>query len=199
MSYQYRKMTPSEQADVVALRLRRGYPPHAPPHPFRQHGSYLLTAANYEHVPVMKSPDRRDEFQTRLHKGFRSIDVAVSGWVILPNHYHVLVMTDSLDRVSSFLKLLHGTTAREWNMADEMTGKRRVWYKFSDRWLREERHCLQALNYIHYNPLKHGYVNHPYLWVWSSLHWYHETKGRRWLRDNWKAYPAADFGKGWDD
>jgi putative transposase len=58
-----------------------------------------------------------------------------------------------LDVASRLLQQLHGTTSREWNVADGMTGQRRVWYKFTDRWIRSERHYYQALNYTHYNPL----------------------------------------------
>ncbi len=147
----------------------------------------------------MRAPDRRDEFEARLLGEFLSIDAEIGGWVVLPNHYHIVVGVDSLDTVSSILKQLHGTTSREWNLADGMTGQRRVWYKFTDRWIRDERHYYQALNYLHYNPIKHGYVNDPYKWMWSSVHLYFGTKGRDWLRAAWKAYPIGGFGAGWDD
>jgi putative transposase len=97
------------------------------------------------------------------------------------------------------LKQLHGTTSREWNLEDGSTGKRRVWYKFSDRIIRDERHFFQAMNYIHYNPLKHGYVTDVYDWPWSSLKNYLDQNGRELLHDKWRTNPPGDFGKGWDD
>jgi hypothetical protein len=60
--------------------------------------------------------------------------------------------------------------------------------------VRNEGHYYHALNYLHYNPVKHGYVEGPYDWPWSSVHLYHETYGREWLRDHWVEYPV---GKGW--
>lgn len=117
----------------------------------------------------------------------------------MPNHYHILVGVESLDVVSIILKRLHGTTSREWNLVDALTGQRRVWYKFTDRWIRDERHYHQALNYIHYNPAKHKYVSDPYAWAWSSVHVYFDTKGRDWLRATWKEFPVGNFGAGWDD
>jgi len=199
MPYEYRKISPEEQATVVENRHKRGYPIHAPPHPYRGTGYYLLSATNFEHQPVMHTPNRRDEFESRLLEKFDSINATIDGWVILPNHYHILVSIQSLDTVSAILKQLHGKTSREWNLADGLTGQRRVWYKFTDRGIRDERHYYQTLNYIHYNPVKHGCVSSPYLWAWSSVHLYFDTRGRDWLRSIWKSHPVGDFGSGWDD
>jgi putative transposase len=67
--------------------------------------------------------------------------------------------------------------------------------------IRGDAHFYVALNYVHINPVKHGYVSDPYDWPWSSLCTYAEAEGygRKWLRGQWKAHPPGDFGKGWDD
>jgi len=57
MPYDYRRMTEEERQQAVELRRERHYPLHAPPHPFRNEGCYLLTAANYEHKLIMVHPD----------------------------------------------------------------------------------------------------------------------------------------------
>lgn len=198
-NYEYRQLTPLEREQVVELRREHGYPLHAPPHPFRQPAHYFITAINYEHKHIMHSPARRTEFETRLMNELEKIHADVSGWVILPNHYHMLIGVASLDFVSAMLFQLHGTTSREWNAADNLTSKRRVWYKFRDRMIRDEIHFYTALNYIHINPVKHGYVSNPYDWCWSSVHNYVDAHGKEWLREKWKAYPPGEMGKDWDD
>jgi putative transposase len=201
MPYDYRTLTPDERDEVLRMRRKCGYPLHAPPHPFREAGRYLLTAANFEHAHIMASLDRRTEFEQRLHAAIHGIEADLFGWVVLPNHYHVLVGVDSLERVSAAFKQLHGATSREWNIADGHTGRRKVWYKFSDRLIRDDSHFYRALNYVHINPVKHGWISDPYDWPWTSLHTYAEVEGygRDWLREKWKTYPPGDFGKGWDD
>ena len=98
------------------------------------------------------------------------------------------------------LKHLHGKTSREWNIEDNLTGKRRVWYKFADTYIRSDAHLRMAFNYIHYNPVKHGCVSDPIDWPWSSLRMYHADKGQNWLQEQWNAYePPVEFGKSWDD
>jgi putative transposase len=199
MAYLYRKLTPEDRDRVLRERQARGFPLHAPPHPMRTAGHYLITAANFEHQHIMFSSERRTDFEARLLQNLREIDSTVFGWVVLPNHYHVLVGVNEFDGVSSAIKGLHGRTAREWNLVDSLVGKRKVWYRFSDRKIRNELHFYRALNYVHFNPVKHGYVDSVYDWPWSSLQNYLEARGREWLRDNWKQYRPDRMGRGWDD
>ncbi len=198
MPYEYRRLTPTEREDVLRQRRERGYPLHSPPHPFRGAAHYFITAANYEHVAVMAPADRRTEFEAALLESMKSIGADVFGWVVLANHYHVLVAAESLDVIAGAIRLLHGNTSRAWNTQDGRTGNRRVWYKYSDQVIRDQDHFYRALNYIHINPVKHGYTDDPYDWPWSSVHNYYETHGREWLREQWTAHPPGDFGRGWD-
>jgi putative transposase len=200
MPYEYRKLSPQEREEIISYRRANGYPLHVPPHPFRGAGYYLISAANFEHRTIMSSTKRRTEFEARLLISIKEITEDLIAWVVLPNHYHVLISVQSLDDVSAALKHLHGTISREWNIEDNLTGKRRVWYKFADTCIRNDAHLRLAFNYIHYNPVKHGYVTDPYEWPWSSLRMYYEDKGQNWLQEQWNAYePPEDFGEGWDD
>ena len=200
MPYEYRKLSPQEREELVNYRQAHGYPLHAPPHPFRDAGAYLISAANFEHRAVMSSPERRTEFETCLLNSIKEIAEEIIAWVVLANHYHVLLVIQALDDVSAALKHLHGTTSREWNIEDNLTGQRRVWCKFADTCVRNDAHLHRAFNYIHFNPVRRGYVNDPLDWPWSSLRIYYEDKGPAWLQEQWNTYePPADFGKGWDD
>ena len=167
MPYEYRKLSPKEREKLVRYRSDRGYPLHAPPHPFREAGVYMISVANFEHRAIMNSPKRRTEFEIRLLNAIKEITDELIAWVVLPNHYHVLLKVQSLDDLSATLKHLH---------------------------------LHIAFNYIHYNPVKHGYVSDPYHWPRSSLAIYYADKGKGWLQDHWLAYvPPVDFDKGWDD
>ena len=142
--YRYRQLSAAERVAVVRQRAERGYPLHAPPHPYRHAGHYLITAANFEHQPIMAMPQRRTEFETYLLQQAAEAKMDVCGWVILPNHYHLLVGVESLDEVSRTLKQVHGSTVFRWNRADGSTSRRRVWYKFRDRLIRDENHFYRV-------------------------------------------------------
>ncbi|MGD2164372.1 MAG: hypothetical protein PVH50_02465 [Anaerolineae bacterium] len=86
MAYDYRDMTPEERAAVIDERRRRGYPLHAPPHPYRGPGWYCITAANYEHAAVMSFPPRLGTFADRLLSDLGHAGAELGGWVVLTNH-----------------------------------------------------------------------------------------------------------------
>jgi putative transposase len=96
MPYEYRKLTPEEREEIVNYRRKHGYPLHAPPHPFRGAGAYLISAANFEHREIMNSPERRTKFEVKLLNSIKEIAEDLIAWVILPNHYHILINIQSL-------------------------------------------------------------------------------------------------------
>jgi putative transposase len=161
-------------------------------------GSYLITAATYNHAPILANDIRKEYFEKLILSSLNQTQTRVQGWVILPNHYHILVDVDCLDTISMTLKKVHGITSRHWNIEDNCTKQRTVWYKFSDRAIRNEKHFYRVLNYIHYNPVKHGLVDNPYCWKWTSLPIYYDGFGREWLRRVWADYSCDEMGEEWD-
>jgi putative transposase len=196
--YEYRKLSLEEREALVEERRARGFPLHAPPHPNQEAGCYLLTAACYEHRKHMVEQVRRRQVLDLLfeHSILRGIELRA--WVVLPNHYHLLASVPDFTILSELFRRVHGATTRYWNQ-EEGTPGRRVWYRYTDRAIRSERHYCTTLNYIHYNPVKHGCVGLPYDWEESSVAWYLEHYGRDWLRDLWVSYPLRAYGEGWDE
>lgn len=196
--YEYRKLTPEQRKRLIEDRKALGQPPHSPPHPIQDQSFYLLSAACYEHRPHMRESVRRTQLLESLFIEFSARGNEILAWVMLSNHYHLLVHVTAFEELGSTFRQVHGSISRQWNLEDRQLG-RKVWYRFSDRAIRSERHHFTTLNYIHFNPVKHGYVESPYDWAESSVHWYFEHHGREWLRSLWITYPLRDYGKGWDD
>jgi putative transposase len=194
--YQYRKLTLKQKQEVIQERLRKKHPIHSPPHPVINQPFYLITSACYEHKNRINCPQRREEIFNQIIELFTANNIDILAWVILPNHYHLLITTVNFNWLSKEIRLIHGRLARQWNKEDNLSGK--VWCSYSDRAIRSENHYYTALNYIHYNPVKHNCVQSPYDWQESSIHWYVECKGKEWLRDCWVKYPVNDYGKDWD-
>jgi len=196
--YDYRKMTVEQRQAVVAARKAAARPWHAPPHFASGKTTYIISAACYEHRQIMTTASRLTEFTRNLLSGLdTNLGADIHSWVVLPNHYHLLVRLD-LDEFGRWIARLHNGKATQWNREDETPG-RRVWYRFSDRRIRSERHYYAAINYIHANPAKHGYASKADEWAWSSFHEYSDAVGRDTLAEWWREYPVRDFGKDWDD
>ncbi len=196
--YEYSKLSSEERKQLVEERLALGHPPHSPPHPIRDQLYYLFTAACYEHKHHMSVGVRRKQILDLLFEQFTKMGMEIQGWVVLSNHYHLLVRVIDFEETGAIFGRVHGSTSYLWNREESTVG-RKVWYRFADRAIRSERHYYTTLNYIHNNPVKHNAVASPYDWAESSVHWYLEQHGREWLRSLWTTYPLRDYGKGWDD
>lgn len=196
--YKYRSMTPDEQKKIVEERISKGYPAHQPPHFIESGKIYLLTAVCYEHKPILKIGYRRQQLVAKILDVAPEFSLTVDAWVVLNNHYHLLAQIGEAQRISKFFQHVHDGLALAWNQEDNCRG-RQVWYRYADRNIQNERHYYTSLNYIHYNPVKHGLVTSPYEHEESSVHWYDANLGREWLRDLWQTYPVRQFGEKWDN
>ena len=195
--YRYRKLTPIKKTETIRQRHLRGMPNPRPPRFGNFSGFFLITASTYEHKSYFNNVEKRTWLYNELQRELQNAQIPISGWVVLPNHYHLLVECNPLSSISLPLRSVHARSARELNRRDGVSG-RKVWYLFSDRQIRNESHYYTTLNYLHYNPTKHGYVEKPLNWKCSSLHWYEKHFGIDWLRDLWQKYPVLDYGKDWD-
>jgi len=195
--YEYRKLSEGERGEIRHYRMQHGYPLHAPPHPRQEQGYFLISSAIFEHKHLLSTPARRTGFEIKILESFNQEGCEVHAWVVLPNHYHVLLNTGDFRSVSMIVKRLHGSSSREWNLQDGMIG-RKVWFNFSDRKMRGDRHFFATFNYIHYNPVKHGYVEVETDWPWSSIHLYLADHGQEWILETNKEYPILDYGRKWD-
>ena len=122
---------------------------------------------------------------------------AIYAWCILPNHYHLLIRTDSVKELRHELGRFHGRSSHDWNGEDAARG-RKPWHNCFERLIKSERHFWASLNYVHHNPVHHGYVRRWQDWPWSSAEEFLEQVGSERAAEIWKQYPILDYGKKWD-
>jgi putative transposase len=195
--YDYRKMTLEERQQVLEERNARGFPLHSPPHFHNISGTYLITAACYEHRPIFDHRDDLSYLSNEMLDSLKEAKISPQAWIFLPNHYHFLATVGDIRLIGETLRLAHSRIATQMNGRHAQRG-RKVWYQYNDRLIRNDRHYLATINYIHDNSVKHGYVDDACAWAWSSLHEYIKTQGWSWLARTAKEYPVLDYGKGWD-
>ncbi len=198
--YLWRQLTPKQRAELLVWRQERGQAWHSPPHrPNFGHFRFLISAACYEHHHhVGQSPERMDEFSRDLLAVFAEHASQTFAWCLLPNHYHALVGAPDIKRLLHELGQLHGRASHAWNGADNARG-RKVFFRSVERAIRSDRHYWATLNYVHHNPVRHGYVERWLDWPWSSAREYLQQTGVKEATRIWKDYPIRDYGKGWDE
>lgn len=197
--YYWRRLSDAQRQEAMEYRRLRKFPKHSPPH-FDSDASltYLITAACFEHVPIIGRTDSRmTDFETRLIDCCKSIASEIHSWCILPNHYHVLATTRRIKELRKEIGLLHGRTSFEWNGADKRRG-RQVWHNCFERKMKSERHFFASLNYVLNNAVHRGYCDKWLDWPWSNVTEYLETVGSARALQIWNEYPILDYGAKWD-
>ena len=193
-------MTEEKRLEVLKLRQQCRVPLHSPPH-YGANGwnRYHLSAANYGHVPIIgETPERMAAFSIALCDVLSADGCSLLAWCVLPNHWHALVGTEDLKAVLTGVSRLHGKNSFEWNGEDNARG-RQCWHCCTDRRIRSEAHFCAARNYVHHNPIKHGYVDKWDAWLFSSACDFLDEVEREQAAQMWKEYPVLDMGKEWDE
>jgi putative transposase len=171
---------------------------HHPPHLFLENTWYAVTANTVAGEFLLYSREAKILVRDTLKQLIINGQIKLQAWVILNNHYHLLLKPPHGDRLPRLIGQLHGSTSRQLNLWENVTG-RQVWHNYWDTCMRTERDFWTRFNYIHNNPVKHGYVKRPADWEFSSYQYYLRTHGKEWLQDVFMSYPVIDYSDGRDD
>lgn len=93
------------------------------------------------------------------------------GYVILADHFHLLVQPTGNDNFSQIMHSLKTNFTKEYKRQIGLSSSQfmKFWQKrFWDHVIRDDRDLENHLHYIHFNPVKHGYVKDPRNWQHSS-------------------------------
>lgn len=91
----------------------------------------------------------------------------VIAWCVMPNHVHVLVELGEDWPLAGILQSWKSYTAHEANKILKRSGD--FWFReYFDRFIRDDRHFRDVVNYIEQNPVKAGLVRTQEEWRWSS-------------------------------
>jgi putative transposase len=155
---------------------------------------YAVTGSICHRQHLLKSAVRKELLRDQLETLVTEFRLRLAAWVILDNHYHVLVKSGVGDDIPRFLGRLHGRISFELNKLDVTRG-RRVWDNYWDTCIRGEADYWTRFNYIHHNPVKHRYATRMGDWAFSSYNYYLRHKGEDWLADVIRRYPVIDFSE----
>jgi putative transposase len=95
-------------------------------------------------------------------------------YVIMPDHFHWLIKTENDDgNFSNILHSLKRNFTRNYKKSHGISTPLKLWQsRFWDHVIRSEDDLENHVNYIHWNPVKHGYVKKPEDWLYSTFsHW----------------------------
>jgi putative transposase len=197
--YRWRQLTAQQRERLLAWRKKNSRPWHGPPHVEVFQTWFHLSAACYEHQCFIGlSPERMEDFTQALVALLSEGGTRVLAWCVLSNHYHALVeTTDNLALIAAIGRF-HGRTSYAWNGEESKRG-RKVFFRAIEKPIHSGRHSWATMNYIHHNPVHHGYVSRWQDWPWSSASAYLSAVGQKEAGRVWREYPVLGMGKNWDE
>jgi len=87
-------------------------------------------------------------------------------WVVLPDHFHAVLSCPDGDVTKVMQRLKLSFSLR---LKSKVGTVGPVWqHRYWDHIIRDANEIEDFINYIHYNPVKHGYVDSPEDWRFSS-------------------------------
>jgi len=130
---------------------------------------HFLTFSCYRRRANFGNASSRNTFESSLEKVRQHYGLLVYGYVVMPEHVHMLVTEPERCTLAVALQSLKQSVARTLALraADPFWQAR--YYDFN---VWSERKFVEKLRYIHRNPVQRGLVERPEDWKWSSFRHY---------------------------
>ena len=132
---------------------------------------HFITFSCYRRQPHLGTAARRDLFLCVLEHARRRYGFALLGYVVMPEHVHLLMTMPLVGDPSVVMKVVKERFTRLLRKREGFL--RRRWQKrFYDFNVCTDRKRVEKLRYMHRNPVKRGLVQSPEEWEWSSFRTY---------------------------
>lgn len=157
-------------------------------------GIYFFTVVTYERMPILTIPENLQLLKQAFERVRQSRPFKLIAIVVLPDHMHSLwSLPEEDDDFSTrwrliktyFSKSYMGSCTSDITLSRRSKNEKTIWQRrFWEHLIRDNDDLAQHLDYIHLNPVKHGFVTSPEDWPYSSFRWFMQ-----------KGYYSEDFGK----
>jgi putative transposase len=150
----------------------------------RFHHSAQTHFCCYRRRTLFLSEASKETFELAVKRVRRSFKLYIYGYVVMPEHVHLLLSEPERETVAEAIKSLkQGVSRRLIGDAEHIWQKR--YYDFN---IRNYSQFVEKLRYIHRNPVTRGLCARPEDWRWSSfLHYATGQEGRVEIESEWTA------------
>jgi len=162
-------------------------------------GQYFFTVVTHNRKPVLCEPNNVALLRASMKYVMERHPFTIDAFVLLPDHLHCLwTLPDDDADFSTRWRLIKSTVTREWAKSNDARQPQKFWQnRFWEHAIRDDRDWRQHVDYIHYNPVKHGLVQSPREWPHSTIHRFIENGL---CEPEWGAQLAMQFDAavGWE-
>ena len=135
-----------------------------------------LTLPGFAHHVIQRGNNRQAIFASGadyqmlldlLEENARKFDVAIHAYVLMSNHFHLLLTPQTPDGLPQMMQALGRRYVRYFNDSQQRSGT--LWEgRYKSALIQSERYLLACMAYVDLNPLRAGLVAAPGDYPWSS-------------------------------
>jgi putative transposase len=142
---------------------------------------HFITCSCYRRQAFLGSERRRDLFLKILEEVRQRYDFVVWGYVVMPEHFHLLVTEPRHGKLSVAMQVLKQRVSRRSRRKRRDAAQLDIWAdeprafwqrRYYDFNVYSKKKHIEKLRYMHRNPVMRGLVASPELWRWSSFRYY---------------------------
>jgi putative transposase len=153
---------------------------------------HFLTFSCYRRRANLLSERSRGYFERALERVRQTYGMYVYGYVVMPEHVHLLVNEPERATLARALQSLKQSVARTFALRPEDPFWQARYYDFN---VWSEKKFVEKLRYIHRNPVTRGLVREPEDWCWNSFrHYLTGAEGVVEIESQWTARRREKLG-----
>jgi len=128
--------------------------------------THFITFSCLERRPYLATPASRELVEEALARTQKRYKFLVFGYVVMPEHIHVLLGEPSIGTIADVMK--------SWKLSVTLRQKQRPFWeqRYYDFNIFTNEKLSEKLKYLHRNPVARGLVKKPEDWAWSSFRHY---------------------------
>ena len=162
-------------------------------------GTYFFTVVTADRQPWFANSEHVDSLKCAFRRIKMDRPFEIDAIAVLPDHLHTIWRLPEGDSdFSGRWREIKKLASRYIAPCSDAQRERSVWQRrFWEHLIRDDDDWRRHVDYIHFNPVKHGLVTHPGAWPWSS---FKRAVERGWYDAGWSAQePAAivDMDREW--
>jgi putative transposase len=145
-------------------------------------GTYFFTVVTFGRQPILINDHVRAALREGIQEVRQSMPFTIEAWVLLPDHLHAIwTLPENDANFASRWAVIKRTVSRRCGSLNENVasvkeshakrGEGGIWQRrFWEHLIRDEVDLQRYLDYLHWNPVKHGYVKRAIDCPYSTFH-----------------------------
>lgn len=150
----------------------------------RTGSTYFFTVVAYERRPILCYPPIRSILRLALQNVRARRPFDIDAWVLMPDHLHCIWTLPEGDadystrwaQIKRTVSRFCDVDVRTRHPVSESRRKHRdsvIWQRrFYEHQIRDERDFERHVDYVHFNPVRHGHAESAAAWPFSTFHRY---------------------------